>query len=107
MLEYLTMKEKVENYVVSSANWEFDIDDRSPTDACMSGLLMAFKTYGNELMISTTIMVSPKNSYLNNDFIDSEFFSSISILEDLGIIDIANELKKYEQTIHEIKSTKK
>lgn len=105
MIESLNMKNKVENYVVSSADWEFDIDDRNPIDACTSGLLMAFKMYGDKLMISTTIMVSPKNSYLNNEVIDSEFFSSVSILEDLGLIDIASELKKYEQTIHEIKST--
>lgn len=101
------MKEKIENYVVSSADWEFDVDDRNPIDACTSGLLMAFKMYGNQLMISTTIMVSPKNSYLNNEVMDSEFFSSVSILENLGLIDISNELKKYEKNIHEIKSTQK
>lgn len=97
------MNKEIKNYVVSSADWEIEVDDQSPSSAVMSGILMAFNKFGNKLLLSTTIVVNPKKDFLNNEIVNASFFPSHLILKELGLNKISN---GFLQFTNEITSTK-
>ena len=101
------MKRKIKNYVVSCANWEFDVDDFDPKSAAISSMILAFKSFGENLLISTTIMVTNKDDFSNGIMHNSDFFLCSSILKELGFEDLSISLNQYTESLNEFKNIKK
>lgn len=79
------MKNSIQHFRVSSADWEFFVDSETTKDAAMSALIMAFSKYGKDLLLSTTIMVKKiKKSKKRVSFVGTH-----DILLSLGLVDLA------------------
>jgi len=87
------MKNKIKQYVVSSADWELVIDGDNPKSAAISAIIMAFKKFGKKLLMSTTIMVRSQKDHILDIVIDADFFATHSIFEELGMHDLAKGFK--------------
>ena len=97
------MKNRVKNYIVSSANWEYEI---LPESAAVAATILAFGKYKKNLCMSTTIMVNRKEDHLNEEIINAEFFSTSKILNKMGMKRLAKSFSEYTQSINEIKYIK-
>tara|TARA_B100002019_G_C21247993_1_gene589438 strand:+ start:1662 stop:1964 length:303 start_codon:yes stop_codon:yes gene_type:complete len=100
------MKNRVKNYIVSSANWEYEIDDILPESAAVAATILAFGQYQKNLCMSTIIMVNRKEDHLNKEIINAEFFSTSKILNKIGMTKLAKSFSEYTQSINEIKYIK-
>jgi len=89
------MNNKIKSYVVSSANWEIEVDSESPMSAAISAMLIAFRNFKKNLMVSTVVMVNTKNGHLNNDLQNSDFFATFNILDKIGEHDLSKNLMEY------------
>ena len=99
------MKEKVKSYIVSSANWEFEIDDINFKSAAISAAILAFSKFGKNLLMSTVVMVSSKEDNLNNELEDTEFFPTSKILREIGQYKMSEGFIEYNKIVNEIKSS--
>ena len=97
------MNKEIKNYVVSSADWEFEVDDPNPSSAVLSGILMAFSKFGDRLLLSTTIVVNLKEDFLNNEIVNASFFPTHKILKELGLNEISKGFLKFTNEITNIK----
>jgi hypothetical protein len=93
------MNKEVKNYIVSSANWEFEVDDINPSSAVLSGVLIAFRKFGDRLLLSTTIMVNSKQDFLNQEIINASFFPTHKILKQIGLNQISKGFLKFTNEI--------
>jgi len=98
------MKEKIESYIVSSANWEFEIDDLDSRSAAQSGLFFAFGKFNKDLLLSTVIMVNDKSNHINGCIQSADFYASYDILNDLGLDSISKDFLEFTKTINEVKN---
>jgi hypothetical protein len=89
------MRNKIQNYIVSSGGWEIKVDHSSPKKAAISGLLMAIEKMKDKLTISTVIMVNKESQHINDNVVHAEFFSSPEIFNELGMCDISRGIKKF------------
>jgi hypothetical protein len=80
------MKSKIKLFKVSSADWEIEIDEASERCAAISAVISAFNKYGDESLMSTTIMVSD----LKNSLESASFFGTHEIFYELGMNNIAD-----------------
>lgn len=100
------MKEKIKNYVVSSANWDILVDAESARSAAISATIFAFQKYGDKLLMSTIIMVNEEEYFHKKSFNDINFFASHEILRDVGLDDLSFNFLELTKNIHETKSIK-
>lgn len=85
------MKEIVNKFRVSSADWEIEIDDTDEKSAASSALMFLLNKLGGNLLLSTTIMVN--KSYSNiHDVVNANFFLTTSILKEIGLTDLSRGL---------------
>lgn len=98
------MKEKIESYIVSSANWEFEIDELDPRSAARSGLFFAFGKFNKDLLLSTVIMVNGKSNHINGCIQGADFYASHDILNDLGLESTSKDFLEFTKTINEFKN---
>lgn len=77
------MKKIVTKFIVSSADWRVEVDGTSPKSAAASALMYLLSKLGGDLLLSTTIMVN-KDHCNTNDVINASFFSTSSVLSDIG-----------------------
>ena len=101
------MSKKIKSYIVSSANWEFEIDDIDSESAALSGLVMAMGEFKDKLLISTVVMSNPKVNHEHNNISHADFYSSESIFDKLGFKDISRHLKEFLKQSNELKHTRK
>jgi hypothetical protein len=80
------MKSNIKLFKVSSADWEVEVDGISEKCAAVCALISAFNKYGNNLLMSTTIMVSD----LENNLENTSFFGTHEIFYELGMNKIAD-----------------
>lgn len=100
------MKQVVKEYIVSSADWEFEIDERNPKSAAISASLFAFKKFKDKLLMSTVIMVVEKDKS-NKSILDrTDFFATHEILGDIGLESMSNNFLEFTNYLHESKSIK-
>ena len=86
------MKNKLNKFTVSCSDWEVEVDSECFESAAISGLIMAIKNFGSNLLISTTIMVS-KSKVSNQKIIkDCEFFSTEKIFRQIGLENLSQGL---------------
>jgi hypothetical protein len=97
------MKEKIKNYIVSSADWELEVDDISEESAAISAVIFAFNKFGKRLLMSTVIMVNRKERHLNDEIIFAEFFATHKILKDIGLKSMSENFKELSNNINENK----
>lgn len=101
------MKEnQVKSFIVSSADWEIEVDDMNAQSAAISAVIFNYSKYKYDFMMSTTIMVNTKDGDINNHLDDAEFFASDFIFSMIGLNKISNEFKKFIETSNEIKHFK-
>lgn len=98
------MKKEIKDYIVSSADWEFEIDDFDSYSAARSALVFAFNKFGEDLLLSTTIMVNSKFGYLNDRIDDLDFFATHEILKDLGLTNLSKNFLELTNNIYELKN---
>ena len=98
------MKKEIKDYIVSSADWEFEIDDVNPHTAARSGLIFAFGRFGKDLLLSTTIMVNTKSGYINDNIENACFYSTHSLLMDLGLYKLSKGFLEFTKNIYELKN---
>ena len=96
----LIMKNKVKNYIVSSADWEVEVDDVDPKSAATSAMFYQLGKKGNDLLLSTIVMVNRRDYHMNNCTIKAQFFPTSRILRVLGLEELANKLKFISQAIN-------
>lgn len=77
------MKKIVKKFIVSSANWKIEVDGTDPKSAASSALMYLLSKLGGDLLLSTTIMVN-KNHCNTDDVMNASFFSTSSVLCDIG-----------------------
>lgn len=99
------MNNEVKEYIVSSADWSFEIDDVNPRDAAISGILFAMKAYSKNLLMSTVIMVNEKKFHTKNKVYFADFFSTYEILKDIGMPKEANEFLNFYKQKNEAEYT--
>lgn len=99
------MKEIVKTYIVSSANWDIEVDHVDKKSAALSALLMAFGKFGNSLLMSTTVMVNEKKFFLKKDLQNSDFFATFNLLNEIGLTKMSKSFKDFTELLNEIKST--
>ena len=90
---------KIKNYVVSSADWSFVIDDCDYKSAARSGLIMAISKLGSNLKMSTIVMVNDVKSHEKNDFANAKFIPSHEIFKNLGLNKISKSFKELCSTL--------
>ena len=81
----MNKKSQIKNFKVSCSGWEIDVDSDSFESAALSGLIIAFKKFNSNLLLSTTIMVSDVKFSTKNLIDSSEFFSTEKMLRKLGL----------------------
>ena len=69
-----------------------EVDSESFESAAVSGLIMAVKNFGSNLLISTTIMVSKSKVSNQNIIKDCEFFSTENIFRQIGLDNLSEGL---------------
>jgi len=99
------MKEKLKKYIVSSADWEFEIDDLDQYSAAISALIFAYSKFGDKLLLSTVIMVNYKSDHKSGIIHNSEFYASSEILREIGLYKLSKNFIKFTENIYEIKNT--
>jgi len=75
-------------------------------DAAVSALLLAFSKFKQKLLMSTTIMVTPKYEHINSSLDKTDFFATHIVLDSLGLSEMSNQFKNYIDIQSEIKYTK-
>lgn len=101
------MKEiTTENYIVSSADWEIEVDEENGEEASASALTYALLKYGNRLSMSTVMMAIPKGDHIKNRVSNAEFFSSSEIFSKLGMTETAEHFMEFKNNLNESQSTK-
>ena len=102
----INMEKVVKEYIVSSADWEFTVDEINSRSAAISASLFAFKKYKDKLLMSTVIMVSRKNKR-NEPILDrTDFFATHEILKDIGLNSMSTNFLQFTNYLHESKSIK-
>jgi hypothetical protein len=101
------IKNKLKSYIVSSADWEYEVDEIDPESAAVSAVILAFKDQSHNTCLSTVIMVNKKECYINEEIIKANFFPVSKILKKLGMDFLANQFNEYNSSINEIKNLKK
>jgi hypothetical protein len=97
------MKEIINNYIVSSAGWEINIDAENSRSAAISATILAFKIYNKSLLMSTIVMVNSESAGADS-LDDVEFFATYEILGDLGLDKMSRDFLELTNSINEIKS---
>jgi len=101
------IKNKLKSYIVSSADWEYEVDELDSESAAISAVILAFKNQSRNTCFSTVIMVNKKKHHINKEIIKSKFFPVSTVLEKLGMSFLAKQFKQYNSSINEIKNLKK
>lgn len=101
------MSKKVKSYMVSSANWEFEVDDIDSESAALSGLIMAMNKFDEKLLVSTVVMCNPKHGHELGSPSFADFYSSESMFGRLGFEKISNNLREFVDTKNEFKHIRK
>lgn len=99
------MKYELENYIVSSADWELEVDDLDQHSAALSALVFAFSKFGSKLLLSTVIMVNPKSDHALGIIHNSEFYASSEILEGIGLSNLSKGFIEFTNNVYEFKNT--
>ena len=99
----LTMKNELVNYIVSSADWELEIDDLDEHSAAVSALVFAFNKFGDRLLLSTVIMVNPKPDHDLGIIQNSEFYASSEILKEVGLPQLSKSFVEFTRNVYETK----
>jgi hypothetical protein len=94
-------KNQLKNFIVSSADWEIEVDDTSHKSAAISALLLMLARKGKNFMISLNIIVNDKDLQTNEDYSSCSFFHSYEIFNEIGMSDMANEFLKISKHINE------
>jgi hypothetical protein len=97
------MKEKIKKYIVSSADWELEIDDLDEKSAAISAVIFALNKFGKDLLMSTVIMVNNKENHLNEEIVFAEFFASHKIFKEIGLDSLSKHFLEISQKINENK----
>jgi len=85
------MKKIVKKFIVSSANWKIEVDGNDPKSAATSALMYLLSKLGGNLLLSTTIIVN--KNYCNTDNVmNANFFSTHSILQEIGQYELSETL---------------
>ena len=79
------MQNKIDQFKVSCSGWEVEVDSESFESAAISGLIAALKTFGSDLLLSTTIMVTKQKNSTKTSLESSDFFSTQKILDKIGL----------------------
>jgi len=96
---------KLKSYVVSSADWDIEVDANDPKSAALSGLMYQFHKFRTNLLVSTTIMVNEKNYFINKNIMESDFFATHKIFKEIGMDVIASNFLEFTELQNEIKSS--
>ena len=81
----LNMKNEIQKFKVSCSGWEVEVDEDSFESASVSGLIVAIRNFGSNLLLSTTIMVSKSKVSTEKIITNSEFFSTEKVLDTIGL----------------------
>ena len=94
------------SYIVSSADWEIEVDEENGEEASASALTYALLNYGNRLSMSTVMMAIPKKDHIRNRVSSAEFFASSEIFGKLGMTETANHFIEFKNHLNESQSIK-
>jgi hypothetical protein len=89
------MNQITQKFFVSSADWEIVVDHTNHKKAVLSAMIMAFKKFGKNLLVSTVIMVRDEESMLLDDVTKAEFFATHKIFKSLGLKKLSQNFKEY------------
>lgn len=95
------MNNKIKKYIVSSADWSFEVDDFNAKDAAVSGLLFAYRKFRKDLLLSTVLMVNEKKFHKKNEVYFADFFPSYKILNEIGMHKEAKNFLEFVNSKHE------
>ena len=98
------MNQKVKSYIVSSADWEFEVDELDDESAVNTATFLAFGKSGNKLMLSTVIMVNSKDDHLNDNISQANFFPTYKILKNIGLDKLSRSFQELTLSLNEFKS---
>ena len=87
------MKSEIKKFIVSCSDWEFEVDAEDSQSASISALIIAIKKFGNNLLLSTTIMVKEIRNSNKKIIFNYDFFSMHETLSKLGLDDLAEGMK--------------
>ena len=73
------------------------MDHELPESAAVSALLMALGKFGDRLLLSTTIMVRPEESYIKDSLVGADFFATRIILSKLGLNKLSRSFQEFEE----------
>ena len=90
---------KIKNYVVSSADWSYIIDESDYESAANSAVIMAISQLGSKLKMSTVIMVNSIKGHKLNDYARAKFIPSHKVFENLGLKSLSNAFKQLCENI--------
>lgn len=99
------MQEKVNSFIVSSADWEIESDEQTALDAAISALILSFMKFGGKFSLSTVIMVTPKGDHIKNRLTSTEFFASSEILNRIGLKSTAEHFNNFTEFSNETRNT--
>jgi len=89
------MKNPTNTFFVSSANWELAVDHTNHEDAAVSAIIMALKKFGENLLMSTVIMVCDEEAQISNDITKAEFFATHEIFKKIGLNSLSHSFQEY------------
>ena len=101
------MNKPLSTFIVSSADWSLEIDEYSSHSAVISAVIMAFKKFGDRLLMSTTIMSIDEESHMLDRVENADFYATEKIFKDLGFLELSSSFKKISNEISESKHLKK
>jgi|MEHZ01.3.fsa_nt_MEHZ010805155.1_2 hypothetical protein len=88
------MNNEIKNYIVSSAGWELTVDHTDHESAATSALIMAMSIFGDNLKVSTVMMVDVVNSDGNTNTSLTEFVPTYLAFKRMGALAISKDLKE-------------
>jgi hypothetical protein len=101
------MNQFIKSYIISSADWEMEIDDLNSESAAISGVIAAANKFGKNLLMSTVVMANPKSEHGGDSVYNADFFSSCSIFEKMGLSGISESLNEFMVNSNEFKNIRK
>ena len=94
-------KKELKNYIVSSADWELEVDECDPLSAASTATFFKFGEKGKSLLLSTVIMVNTKQGHINNSVAHADFFATSKILKSIGLEELGKAFKLITKSINE------
>lgn len=93
------MKNRINQYRVSSADWSFEIDEKDSKKAALSGIIEANRRLGKKMNVSTVTEVLKLPTSKTKSIDNLNFYATHSLFYDLGYKDLAKSLKSISENI--------